>query len=164
MFVFKASTFLEELKLYSLEMEELSIEAFKKASAETDFIRLDKESFGKIKGDSIDYAVMKKTTKGKVVKLNTGWDDVSSWNALYDISKKDANHNVITGDVIALDTTSSYIRGRKRTVATTIGLDDVLIVDSEDAVLVAAKTKIQDVKRIAKIKNRREKYDESENK
>jgi len=155
MFVFKASTFLDELKIYSPEMAALSIEAFEKATVETDFIRLDKESFGKIKGDSIDYAVMEKTTKGKVVKLYAGWDDVGSWSALYDISKKDGNLNVIKGnDVIALDTTSSYIRGGKRTIAT-IGLDNIVIVDSDDALLVAAKGKIQDVKKVAEIiKNR----------
>ena len=149
MFVFKASSFLEELKTHNPEMANLSIEAFEKASVETDFIRLDRDSFGKIKGDSIDYAVMEKTTKGKVVKLNAGWDDVGSWSALYDISKKDGNMNVIKGDdVIVLDTTSSYIRGGKRTIAT-IGLDDVVIVDSDDALLVAAKGKIQDVKKVA---------------
>lgn len=149
MFVFKASSFLEELKALDPEMATLSIEAFEKASVETDFIRLEKESFGKIKGDSIDYAVMEKTTMGKVVKLNAGWDDVGSWSALYDISKKDENQNVIKGDdVITLDTTSSYIRGGKRTIAT-IGLDDVVIVDSDDALLVAAKGKIQNVKKIA---------------
>lgn len=155
MFVFKASSFLEELKTHNPEMANLSIEAFEKAGVETDFIRLDKDSFGKIKGDSIDYAVMEKTTKGKVVKLNAGWDDVGSWSALYDISKKDGNMNVIKGDdVIVLDTTSSYIRGGKRTIAT-IGLDDVVIVDSDDALLVAAKGKIQDVKKVAEIiKNR----------
>ena len=98
---------------------------------------------------SIDYAVMEKTLKGRVVKLNAGWDDVGSWSALYDISKKDENQNVIKGDdVITLDTTSSYIRGGKRTIAT-IGLDDVVIVDSDDALLVAAKGKIQDVKNVA---------------
>ena len=148
MFVFKAGTFIDELKIHSPEMAALSIEAFEKAVVDTDFIRLDKEAFGKIKGDSIDYAVMEKTTKGKVVKLNAGWDDVGSWSALYDISKKDENQNVVKGDVIALDTTSSYIRGGKRTIAT-IGLDDVVIVDSDDALLVAAKGKIQDVKKIA---------------
>lgn len=148
MFVFKASVFLDELKIYNPEMAELSIASFEKATVDTDFIRLDKETFGKIKGDSIDYAVMEKTTKGKVVKLNAGWDDVGSWSALYDISKKDENQNVIKGDVIALDTTSSYIRGGKRTIAT-IGLDDVVIVDSDDGLLVAAKGKIQDVKKVA---------------
>ena len=154
MFVFKASTFLEELKLHSPEMAELSIEAFEKAVVDTDFIRLDKEAFGKIKGDSIDYAVMEKTTKGKVVKLNAGWDDVGSWSALYDISQKDENQNVIKGDIISLDTTSSYIRGGKRTIAT-IGLDDVVIVDSDDSLLVAAKGKIQDVKKVAEIIKKR---------
>ena len=155
MFVFKASSFLEELKTHNPEMAALSIEAFEKAGVETDFIRLDKDSFGKIKGDSIDYAVMEKTTKGKVVKLNAGWDDVGSWSALYDISKKDGNMNVIKGDdVIVLDTTSSYIRGGKRTIAT-IGLDDVVIVDSDDALLVAAKGKIQDVKKVAEIIKKR---------
>ena len=154
MFVFKASSFLEELKTHNPEMAALSIEAFEKAGVETDFIRLDKDSFGKIKGDSIDYAVMEKTSKGRVVKLNAGWDDVGSWSALYDISKKDENQNVVKGDIITLDTTSSYIRGGKRTIAT-IGLDDVVIVDSDDALLVAAKGKIQDVKKVAEIiKNR----------
>ena len=155
MFVFKASTFLDELKTYNPEMAELSIQAFEEANVDTDFIRLNAEAFGKIKGDSIDYAVMEKTTKGQVVKLNAGWDDVGSWSALYDISKKDENQNVIKGDdVITLDTTSSYIRGGKRTIAT-IGLDDVVIVDSEDALLIAAKGKIQDVKKVAEIiKNR----------
>ena len=154
MFVFNASTFLEELKTHNPEMAELAIQAFENAAVDTDFIRLNAEAFGKIKGDSIDYAVMEKTTKGRVVKLNAGWDDVGSWSALYDISKKDENQNVVKGDVIALDTTSSYIRGGKRTIAT-IGLDDVVIVDSDDSLLVAAKGKIQDVKKVAEIiKNR----------
>ena len=151
MFVFKASSFLEELKLHNPEMAQLSIQAFEKATVDTDFIRLDKDSFGQIKGDSIDYAVMEKTSKGRIVKLNAGWDDVGSWSALYDISKKDENQNVVKGeDIITLDTTSSYIRGGKRTIAT-IGLDDVVIVDSDDALLVAAKGKIQDVKKVAEI-------------
>lgn len=148
MFVFKASTFLEELKVHNPEMAALSIEAFEKASDDNDFIRLNKDAFAKIEGDSIDYAVMEKTSKGKIVKLNAGWNDVGSWTALWEIQNKDSNKNVIKGDVIALDTTSSYIHGGKRTIAT-IGLDDVVIVDSDDALLVAAKGKIQDVKKIA---------------
>lgn len=155
MFVFKASVFLDELKAFNPQMAKLAIKSFENASVETDFIRLDKEAFGQINGDSIDYAVMEKTTKGKIVKLNAGWDDVGSWSALYDISKKDGNMNVIKGeDVIALDTTSSYIRGGKRTIAT-IGLDNVVIVDSDDALLVAAKGKIQDVKKVAEEIKRR---------
>lgn len=149
MFVFKASVFLDELKKYNPEMADLSIQAFEKANkADSDFIRLDAESFGKIKGDSIDYAVMEKTKLGKIVKLDAGWDDVGSWTALYDISKKDENKNVIKGDVIALDTTASYIRGGKRTIAT-IGLDNIVVVDSDDSLLIAKMDEIQDVKKVA---------------
>ena len=155
MFVFKAKTFIEELQLHNPQMAELSIASFENAKVESDFIRLDAESFGQIKGDSIDYAVMEKTSKGKVVKLNAGWDDVGSWSALYDISQKDENLNVIKGDVISFDTTSSYIRGGKRTIAT-IGLDNVVIVDSDDSLLIAAKGKIQDVKLVAEEMKKRE--------
>ncbi len=156
MFVFKAKTFLDELAEFEPEMAKLSQLAYEKARFENDFTWLDKTSFEQIKGNSIDYAVMEKTKKGMIVKLNAGWDDVGSWSALYDISKKDANMNVIKGnDVIALDTTSSYIRGGKRTIAT-IGLDNIVIVDSDDGLLVAAKGKIQDVKKITEqIKNRK---------
>lgn len=149
MFVFKASTFIDELKVHNPEMARLSIQAFENANAsDSDFVRLDKDAFSQIKGDSIDYAVMEKTKVGKIVKLNAGWDDVGSWTALYDISKKDVNLNVVNGDVIALDTTSSYIRGGKRTIAT-IGLDNIVVVDSDDSLLIAAKGKIQDVKKVA---------------
>ena len=130
-------------------MAQLSKESFEKAKVESDYIWLDRACFEQIKGNSIDYAVMEKTKKGMIVKLNAGWDDVGSWSALYDISKKVGNMNVIEGDdIIALDTSSSYIRGGKRTIAT-IGLDNIVIVDSDDALLVAAKGKIQDVKKVA---------------
>lgn len=155
MFVFKASVFLEELKMFAPEMYNLSAASFENALVESDFVRLDKASFEKIKGDSIDYAVMEKTKKGKVVKLNAGWNDVGSWTALWDIQQKDKNGNVSKGDVISLDTTDSYIHAGKRTVAV-IGLDNIVIVDSDDAVLIAAKGKIQDVKKIAEEMKRRE--------
>lgn len=148
MFVFKASVFIDELKKHNPEMAKLAIESYENAEIDSDFVRLNSDSFGKIKGDSIDYAVMEKTDKGMIVKLNAGWDDVGSWSALYDISNKDGNMNVINGDVITLDTTSSYIRGGKRIIAT-IGLDNVVVVDSDDAILIAAKGKIQDVKKVA---------------
>ncbi len=155
MFVFKASTFIDELTKYKPEMAALSIEAFEKASDDNDFIRLNKDAFAKIEGDSIDYAVMEKTSKGKIVKLNAGWNDVGSWTALWEIQNKDSNKNVIKGDVIALDTTSSYIRGGKRMIAT-IGLDNMIIVDSEDSLLIAAKDKIQDVKKVAEEMKKRQ--------
>ena len=155
MFVFKASTFIEELKVHSPEMARLSIESFEKAVIDSDFIRLDKDAFGQIKGDSIDYAVMEKTKLGKIVKLNAGWDDVGSWSALYDISEKDENKNAVKGDVIALDTKNSYIRGGKRTIAT-IGLDNVVVVDSDDSLLIARMDSIQDVKKVAEVMKARD--------
>ena len=148
MFVFKASSFIDELKKYKPEMAALSVEAFEKATDDNDFIRLNKDAFAKIEGDSIDYAVMEKTSKGKIVKLNAGWNDVGSWTALWEIQDKDSNNNVIKGDVIDLDITSSYIRGGKRTIAI-IGLDNVIVVDSDDSLLIASKRKIQDVKKVA---------------
>ena len=154
MFVFKASAFLDELKTHNPEMAKLSIEAFEKACKDQDFIRLDRNSFSQIKGDSIDYAVMEKTKLGKIVKLNAGWDDVGSWSALYDISDKDLNHNVIKGDVLTLNTSNSYIRTSDRTVAT-IGLKDIVIINSDEGILVADINQIQDVKKIAEeIKSR----------
>lgn len=155
MFVFKASVFLDELKQFAPEMYRLSVASFENAKSDSDFIRLDKDAFEKIKGDSIDYAVMEKTKKGKVVKLDAGWNDVGSWTALWEIQQKDADGNVIKGDALLLDTARSYINAGKRTVAV-IGLDDVVIVDSDDALLVAAKDKIQDVKKIAEEIKRRE--------
>lgn len=154
MFVFKASVFLSELKRYNPQMAEYSINSFKKATKETDFIRLNKDCFSQIKGDSIDYAVMEKTSLGKIVKLDAGWDDVGSWSALYDISPKDENQNVIKGDVINIDTKNSYIHGSKRTIAT-IGMDNIVVVDSDDSLLIACKDRIQEVKKVAeKIKER----------
>lgn len=148
MFVFKASTFIEELKIYSPDMAKLSCQAFENAVTDEDFIRLDAEAFSQIKGDSIDYAVMEKTKLGKIVKLNAGWDDVGSWTALYEIGKKDDNKNVINGDVITFDTVSSYIRGGKRTIAT-IGLENIVVVDADDSLLIAKMDNIQDVKKVA---------------
>jgi len=148
MFVFKAASFIEELTVHSPEMAALACQAFEKAVVDADFIRLDADSFGQIKGDSIDYAVMEKTKLGKIVKLNAGWDDVGSWTALYEIGKKDENKNVVKGDVITLDTTASYIRGGNRTIAT-IGLENIVIVDSDDSLLIAKMDNIQDVKKIA---------------
>ncbi len=150
MFVFKASVFLDEFKALNPEMYEYTKESFEKASIDDDFIRLDKECFDKIKGDSIDYAVMEKTSRGRIVKLNAGWDDVGSWSAIWSIQNKDEHGNAFRGDVVAIDTSDSYVYSSGRTIAT-IGLDNVVVVESDKAVLVAAKGKVQDVKKVADI-------------
>ena len=149
MFVFRPGIFLEELKKHSPEMAELSIESFEKAKSDDDFIRLDEASFSKIKGDSIDYAVMEKTKLGRIVKLEAGWDDVGSWSALYEISSKDENQNVTKGDVIALNVKNSYIRAESERPVGVIGLENLVVVDSPDGLLISDINKIQDVKKIA---------------
>ncbi len=155
MFVFRPGIFIEELKKYNPEMAELSVASFEKAQTDSDFIRLDAESFGQIKGDSIDYAVMEKTKLGRIVKLNAGWDDVGSWSALYDIGSKDSNENVIKGDAIALNAKKSYIRSEMNRPVAVIGLENLVVVDSPDGLLISAMDKIQDVKKVAEeIKSR----------
>ena len=148
MFVFCPGVFIEELKKYSPEMAELSVASYENAKSDDDFIRLDAASFGQIKGDSIDYAVMEKTDKGRIVKLDAGWDDVGSWSALYDISTKDDNKNVTKGDVIALSSTKSYIRSETGRPVAVIGLENLVVVDSPDGLLISAMDKIQDVKKV----------------
>ena len=148
LFVFRPGVFVEDLKKHSPEMAELSIASFENAKTDDDFIRLDADSFGQIKGDSIDYAVMEKTDKGRIVKLDAGWDDVGSWSALYDISTKDDNKNVTKGDVIALSSTKSYIRSETGRPVAVIGLENLVVVDSPDGLLISAMDKIQDVKKV----------------
>lgn len=98
---------------------------------------------------------MEKTKLGKIVKLDAGWDDVGSQSALYDISNKDENKNAVKGDVITLNTKNSYIHAGNRTIAT-IGLDNVVIVDSDDSLLIAKMDAIQDVKKVAEEMQKRE--------
>lgn len=147
MFVFKASTFIDELNFFDSKMNALVKKSFINSKNDDDFIRLGKSEFEQITGNSIDYAVMEHTKKGKVIRLNAGWNDVGSWSALYDIQEKDENQNVLKGNVVALETKNSYIHAQNRKIAT-IGLDNIVIVDSNDAILIASKDKIQDVKKL----------------
>lgn len=145
MFVFKPSAFLEELKVFDKEMYELSCKSYEEAQTDADFVRLDLSSFEKIKGNSIDYAVMEKTSKGKVVKLDAGWSDVGSWSALWEIKSKDENGNVTNGNAILLNTKNSYFNSKNRVIAA-IGVENLVVVESDDAILISAKDKVQDVK------------------
>lgn len=144
MFVFKAESFLNELASFEPEMAELSKQAFENAQVDSDFIRIDQAAFEKIKGNSIDYAVMEHTKKGKVIKLDAGWDDVGSWSALWEISQKDSDGNVSKGKSILLDTKNSYFNTKKTVAA--IGLENLIVVESDDAILVSRMDKCQDVK------------------
>jgi mannose-1-phosphate guanylyltransferase / mannose-6-phosphate isomerase len=148
MFMLKASTFMEELRRYEPEIArqaELSLEA---AQRDHDFVRLDAQAFAACPNISVDHAVMEKTKRAAVVAVaDLGWNDIGSWTALADIAGRDAQGNSLSGDVLTESTTNSYIRAEHRLVAA-IGLDNVVIVETADAVLVAHRDQAQDVKKI----------------
>jgi len=152
MFLFKASRYLEELTQYRPDIAQACSHSLKTLTSDLDFVRVDKEAFLKCPDDSIDYAVMEKTDAAVVVPLDAGWNDIGSWSALWEVDKKDQFDNAIRGDTILHDTHNCMVHGGERLIAT-IGLNDIVIVDTKDAVLVAAKDKVQDVKAIvAKLK------------
>jgi mannose-1-phosphate guanylyltransferase/mannose-6-phosphate isomerase len=119
--------------------------AYRAAHADLDFIRINKTAFEKCRSDSIDYAVMEKTKDAVVVPLDAGWSDVGSWSSLFDALPADSAGNVQHGDVIAHDSHGCYLHSSSRLVAT-VGLKDHVVVETKDAVLVAPKDRVQDVK------------------
>lgn len=147
MFLFKAGRYLDELKAFRPDIYNACEQAMKDTEADLDFVRIDKDAFAACPDESIDYAVMEKTADAVVVPMDAGWNDIGSWSSLWDVSEKDANGNAVVADAITLDTTNSYIRGEDRLVAT-IGVDDLVIVDTKDALMVVAKDRVQDVKKV----------------
>ncbi|MDD2740270.1 MAG: mannose-1-phosphate guanylyltransferase/mannose-6-phosphate isomerase [Methylomonas lenta] len=147
MFAFKAGCFLRELEKFNPQMLKVCREALAAAKVDLDFTRLDKDIFLTCPSDSIDYAVMEKTDKAAVIPLDAGWNDVGSWSALWDVTGKDAVGNAIKGDVLTIDTSNSYIHSSSKLVAV-IGVQDLVVVETDDAVMVAAKDRVQDVKAI----------------
>jgi len=146
MFLFKASRYLQELEALQPAILAACRTALDKASRDSDFIRLDSDAFAASPNDSIDYAVMEKTADAAVVPLDAGWNDVGSWSALWDVSDKDADGNACHGDVIALDCRNSYAYGNR--LIAMVGLQDVVVVETDDAVFVGHKDRVQDVKEI----------------
>ena len=147
MFAFLASRYLEELGKNQPNMVELAREALDKATVDADFLRLDKASFSACPSDSIDYAVMEKTDRAAVIPIDVGWNDVGSWSALWSVVEQDGNGNAHRGDVIARDCRNTLAISDKRLVAL-IGLTDIVAVDTDDALLIAHKDRVQDVKEI----------------
>jgi mannose-1-phosphate guanylyltransferase/mannose-6-phosphate isomerase len=147
MFMFRADRFLEELSRFSSEIVRCSQQALELAKQDMDFIRVDRDCFSRSPEDSIDYAVMEKTDDAVVVPLDAGWSDVGSWSALWEINDQDANGNVCKGDVITEDVSGSYIHSEGRLIAA-IGLENHVIVETDDVVLVADKSRVQDVKKL----------------
>ena len=147
MFLFRASRYLAELEKHSPEMLTACRKALNGSRLDLDFIRLNADAFSACPDDSIDYAVMEKTQDAVVVPMNADWSDVGSWSALWEVNHKDARGNAIRGDVLTESTTNSYINAQSKLVAT-VGVDDLVVVETKDAVLVAHKDKVQDVKGI----------------
>ncbi|MGR5239094.1 mannose-1-phosphate guanylyltransferase/mannose-6-phosphate isomerase [Vibrio alfacsensis] len=158
MFLFKASRYLEELKLYRPDIYQACEDAISNTENDLDFIRIDTLAFEACPSESIDYAVMEKTDRAAVIPLDCGWSDVGSWSALWEVSERDDSGNSSKGDVIKIDTTNSYLHSTEKLIST-VGLDNVIVVETKDAVLVANKDKVQDVKKIVeqvKAENRSE--------
>jgi mannose-1-phosphate guanylyltransferase/mannose-6-phosphate isomerase len=152
MFLFGAARFLAELEAHAPDIAAVCARASATAVREKDFTRVDEAVFATCRSDSVDYAVMEKTRDAVMVPLDAGWNDVGSWAALHDVLPADERGNVIRGDVLLEDADGCYVHADSRLVAA-LGLRDMVIVETADAVLVAPKAKVQDVKKlVARIK------------
>ena len=147
MFLFRATTYLDELKNHAPEIHKACRKSVENRSNGGDFVRPDKDSFLAGPSDSIDYAVMEKTDAAMMVPLNAGWSDVGSWAALHDVREQDDAGNTIDGDVLTYDCKGMFIQAESRLV-TAVGLEDVIIIETKDSTLVASKSKSQDVAKL----------------
>jgi mannose-1-phosphate guanylyltransferase/mannose-6-phosphate isomerase len=147
MFAFSAKRFLKELKRHRPDILEAAEAALAGAARDLDFLRLEAKAFERCPSESIDYAVMEKTADGAVVPADMGWSDVGSWSALWDIAEKDAAGNVTRGDAHLHDVTGSYVRADSRLVYL-LGVKDLLVVETDDAILVSERSRSEEVKDI----------------
>jgi mannose-1-phosphate guanylyltransferase/mannose-6-phosphate isomerase len=145
MFAFPAAKYLDELQRLRPEMLATVEQAYAKSTRDLDFVRLDKTCFAKCPSDSIDYAVMEKTANAVVVQTDPGWSDVGTWQALWAVSPQDGAGNVSAGDVHLYDAKGCYVRAEKRHISA-IGVENLVIVETDDALLVTSKDRSQDVK------------------
>jgi mannose-1-phosphate guanylyltransferase / mannose-6-phosphate isomerase len=146
-FLFPAALYLSELERLRPDMLAACKTALEQAKADADFIRLDKAAFTECPGDSIDYAVMEHTNQAAVVPVGMGWSDLGSWDALWEMSDKDPAGNALSGKVVAEDTKNCYLRSENGLVAA-IGVEDLVVVAIDDAVMVAPRNRTQEVKRL----------------
>ncbi len=144
MFLFPASRYLDEIARFRPDILDAVRRAFDAASRDGDFVRLERGAFAASPSDSIDYAVMEKTSDARVLPVDIGWNDVGSWSALWDVSDQDEHGNAGHGDVIAVDSRNSYAYSRR--LVALVGVDDLVVVETDDAVLVARKDRVQQVK------------------
>ena len=136
--------YLDELGRFRPDILAAVRRAFDAATRDGDFIRLDRDAFSASPSDSIDYAVMEKTADARVLPVDIGWNDVGSWSALWAVSEQDEHGNARHGDVIAVDSRNSYAYARR--LVALVGVDDLVVVETDDAVLVVHKDRVQQVK------------------
>jgi mannose-1-phosphate guanylyltransferase/mannose-6-phosphate isomerase len=154
-FMMTAARWLEEIKCFRPDIAEACVAAWKGGKRDMDFYRLDKETFTRCPSESIDYAVMEKTDNAVVIPLDAGWSDIGAWSSLWEVSQCDADGNVLQGDVMAFHTHNALLIAQHRFVAA-VGLEDIVVVETADAVLVAHKDHAQDVKAVvAELKKRK---------
>ena len=146
-FLFSADRILEEMRLHCPEIAARAAEAVHRGTRDLDFLRLEADAFAACPSLSIDYAVMEHTQAAAVVPVDMGWSDIGSWSALWDIGEKDAEGNVVAGDVIARETRDCFVRAETGLVAT-LGVENLIIVETGDVLLVAARDRVQDVKQV----------------
>jgi len=149
MFMFKASVIIKELETHAPAIIKQSQQVITTGTQDLDFFRLNLKEFENMPSDSIDYAVMEKTSKGVVIPLDAGWNDMGSFDALWQTGKKDENQNVIKGNVLTHDVKQTYINSEKRLIAA-VGLEKFVIVETNDAIFVSPRDRVQDVKKIVK--------------
>ncbi|WP_338039544.1 mannose-1-phosphate guanylyltransferase/mannose-6-phosphate isomerase [Marinobacter sediminum] len=147
MFLFKASRYLEELERFRPDILEACRASLESSSQDLHFTRLNHEAFADCPAESVDYAVMENTSSAAVVPMDAGWSDIGSWSVLWEVSSKDDWGNAVAGDVIQQISSGCLVRADHRLVAT-VGVEDLVIVETKDAVLVAHKDRVQDVKKV----------------
>lgn len=147
MFVFRTKAFLQALGEFAPDILASCHAAMAAPSRDMDFVRVDRAAFEACRSDSVDYAVMEKTTQAAVVPLDAGWSDIGSWDALWEVSPRDAQGNSVQGDALCIDTHRSHVHATSRLV-TTLGVNDLVVVETKDAVLVADRRRMQDVKQV----------------
>jgi len=148
MFLFKAARYLEELGQHAPEMLEVVRKAYSTGHGDLDFVRVDAEAFAKVPDNSIDYAVMEKTTRAAVIPVSCAWSDIGSWSALWLSGRHDEQGNQREGDTLTVNTRNSLLRSHDRHMIATVGVDDLIVVSTPDATLVAHRDAAQDVKKV----------------
>lgn len=150
MFMFSLDKFLDYMDQYAIEIKQACVEAYNRAKSDLDFIRIGIDEFKQCPDISIDYAILEKIKKLLMIKLDVGWSDVGSWSALWEIQDKDIDQNIIRGDVVQLESKNNLVYANDKLVSL-LGVENLIVVETKDAVLIANKNDVQHVKDIVQI-------------